>query len=196
MRRLATILLASMLLAGCSYGEVLEFMEGAPGGGDLTSEENPTDVRAVGSVTEGQSDDEQAKEQITNALDPGVGVGTKIGLATDAIGLRPADPRYPMYRAVFNMIAGDFDAAVEDYGLAKGLAEDAYDGPTAERRYLEFYLDATVAVLLTYPEDSETRDRLRYVYCIALSKYQADFSDTLLGSAYLDFTAYPELCDD
>lgn len=195
MRRIASVILGSFLLASCSYGEMLEFMEGVPGGGDLTSEENPPDVRAVGSATEAERDDGQAKDQIANALDPEIAVGAKISLATDAIELRPADPRYPMYRAVFYMIAGDYDGAIDDYGLAYGLARDAYDGPTAERRYLEFYLDATVATLLPYP-DSETRDRLEFVYCAALSRYRADYSDTLLGSAYLDFTAHPELCDD
>jgi hypothetical protein len=195
MRRVIILVLGSVLLFGCSYGEVLEFMEGVPGGGDLSNEENPTDVRAVGSASDARSDDEQAKEQITEALDPQVGIDTKIGRATDAIELRPADPRYPMYRAWFYLIAGDHEAATEDFAMAKGLSEQAYGaGPTAERRYIEFYLDAANAVLLTYPEGSDTRDRMEFAYCLSLFKYREDFGSTLLGSAYLDFTANQDLC--
>ncbi|MEX2419544.1 MAG: hypothetical protein WD652_04125 [Acidimicrobiia bacterium] len=195
MKRVIPVFLASLLLSACSYGELLEFVEGSAGGGDLSAPENPTDVQAAGSTTDARSDDEKAQAEITQALDPDLGVGTKIALANDAVQSRPADPRYLMYRSWFNLIAGDEEAAKADLAAAYGLAQEAYGGgPTAERRYAEFYLDATAAVMLTYPEDSETRERMEFVYCIAFFKYREDFGSSLLGSAYLDFKAHQDLC--
>jgi hypothetical protein len=194
-KRLLALILVTASLSACSYGELLEFAEGSESSGDLTSEGNPTDVQAAGSITEAKSDDEQAKERVAEALDPEVGIGTKIGLANEAVRLRPADPRYMVYRAVFNLLAGDEDAAYADLAAARGLSQEAYPPGEHERRYAESFLDATYGVMRSYPEGSETRERMEFVYCMEISRYRANYGSTLLGSAYLDFTAHPELCD-
>jgi hypothetical protein len=193
MKRLLLAILVMVSLSACSYGELLEFVEGS-GGGDLSSEENPTDVQAAGSTADAKADDEKAKEKITEALDPALGIDVKIGLATDAVQLRPADPRYLMHRAWFHQLAGDKEAAQADLAAARGLARQAYTGDEVERRTAEFYLDATYAVMGTYPDGSEIRDRMETAYCLTIFKYRSDFGSTLLGSAYLDFTAHMELC--
>lgn len=193
MRRVLVAIVVLVSFSACSYGELLEFVEGS-GGGDLSSPENPPDVQAAGSTTEAESHDEQAKEKVTQALDSDLGIGTRIGLADDAVQLRPADPRYLMYRSWFNLIAGDDDAAFADLELARGLALLVYPGDDADRRYTEFYLDATYAVMTSYPAGSETRDRMEFVYCLVFFKYRSDHGASLLGSAYLDFSAHAELC--
>ena len=189
------VLVASLLVtSACSFGELLEFVEGSPGGGDLRAPENPIDVQAAGSTVEAKSDDDQAKDKIAEALDPELAIGNKIGLATDAIALRPADPRYLMQRAWFNRIAGDDDAAKVDMAAAFGLAREAYSAEESDRRYAEFYMDATYTIMNSYPADSNIRARMEQVYCVTLFLYRADYASTLLGTAYIDFNAHLELC--
>jgi hypothetical protein len=36
---------------------------------------------------------------------------------------------------------------------------------------------------------------MEMAYCLTFFRYRSDFGSTLLGSAYLDFTAHPELCN-
>jgi len=193
-RRVVALLAATLVFGACSYGELLEFVESSAGSGGLTSPDQPLDVQASGSTEEAEKTDEDAKEEITKALDPEVGVGTKIGHAQKAVEARPNDPRYVIYRSWFNLIAGDDEAAKADLGIAYGLTQQNIPASDAERRFAEYYLDATAAIMLTYPEGSETRDRMEFVYCLAMFRYRADFGESLPGAAYLDFTANTELC--
>lgn len=74
------------------------------------------------------------------------------------------------------------------------MTEEAYSAEESERRYTEFYLDATYSIMNSYPEDSDTRTRMELAYCTTLFLYRADYGSTLLGTAYLDFSAHLEFC--
>lgn len=191
MRRL---LLAALLvmLSACSYGELLETVEDS-GGGDLTSEENPTDVQAAGSITEAKTLDEQAQEKVAESLDPELGIGTKIALANDAIRLRQYDPRYWIHRSWVNALAGDWDARIADLQAAAGLSLVVYGEEEGERRFTEFYLDATLKVMRTYADGSVTRVKMEREYCQTLGDYRTKFGSTALGKTYLVF-APTDLC--
>src|SRR3990172_8056042 len=152
MRRIAMVLGMALVVGACTYGEALEFVEGAGGGTDLTDPAQPPAVRAAGSVEEAEDKEQTAREAIQASLDPNAWIGTKIGHV------------------------------------------HATNDEEAERRFDEHFLDATLAILRTYPTDSDTYARMRGSYCTTLLLYIGAYSESLPGSAYLDFTADTDLC--
>src|SRR3990172_4970689 len=195
MRRISMVLGMALVVGACTYGEALEFVEGAGGGTDLTDPAQPPAVRAACSVEEAEDKEQTAREAIQASLDPNAGIGTKIGHVDDAITARPRDPRNHIYRAWWNRLAGDTAASNDDLALAATLTLiHATNDEEAERRFDEHFLDATLAILRTYPTDSDTYARMRGSYCTTLLLYIGAYSESLPGSAYLDFTADTDLC--
>jgi hypothetical protein len=145
-------------------------------------------------VADAEAAEQRATEAITQALEPDTAAGTRIGLASNAIEARPGNPRFWIYRAWFNQLAGDKAAAEADMAQAAGLTTAAHPGDEGRRRMKEHFLDTTLAILRTYPEGSETRNEMVVAYCTNMFAYRASYGDSLLGTAYLDFNVPTDLC--
>lgn len=170
--RMAALALAAALLAsGCSFAELLEFVDESAQSTDLTSPEQPPDVNAAGrSASEAENEDDARRlaEQAIEEHD--------LDAAEEAKELRPRDPRYPLIKVVLLVAEGN-PAPTSEVALAKALVEAANPGESERelnRISGELYMDALHDLYASYPRGSEQSNKLKAGYCYTLRLYDQD----------------------
>jgi hypothetical protein len=172
-RLLALLAVASLTLAACDPGELLDYVGDALST-DMAESEDPT-LRAAGR----SAADVAAEEEARTALD--VAVATRDPLdAVVAERARPTDPRYTFYTAVLAGAADEGGVAFDAIQRGSRLVVDQHPDLSSSQRARiasEYYLDA-VRHVLEADDDFENRDELVHVYCTEISGGHTErFSD-------------------
>lgn len=179
-RLLALLAAASLTLAACDPGELLDYVGDALST-DMAESEDPT-LRAAGRSAADVAEEEEAR----TFLD--VAVATKDPVdALLAERARPTDPRYAFYTAVLANAAGDSDGAFNALQRASRLVVDQHPDLSSSQRARvanEYYLDA-VRHVLEDGIDFEQRDSFVRLYCAQIGGGHAErFPDQPAETAF------------
>lgn len=172
-RTVAVALAVALAAGGCSFDELLDWMDDT-GGTDLSRSRDAGEQGAGRAGTETDKE-KQARDKITEAIDE-----KDVEKVREARRLRPEDPKYAAYLAAFQIAAGEpwKEAVTSTINLmcrAIGFPDHA-SANDVRRRVSEETLDAVHDLLIAYPEGSPERNRLLSHYCPGLDSYQSTYS--------------------
>jgi len=207
MRRLALLTVAvALVVSACFTDEGQALLDAWMASADTTqlkADPNPPDVKAAGDQKEAEARDEETKEDIKDALGPGIPVADRLRVAEDAVEERPRDAKHRIYLAIFQIAASEDDAGNKTLSEAKGLIEldyahiqdEAIRKREIERQFLQDQMSVALTMIHAQPEGSFARRTFVAGYCAYRTVFiNENYGDNVLGFTYWDWSINHSLC--
>jgi hypothetical protein len=185
----------SVLVAGCTYEDLVDFVNEAGGSDSLSSSPDPG-VKAAGASPAAVDAEKEAGEKTDSALDPTatgangqpLTLQERAALLGEAAKLRPANDKMELRRRLLRSLAGLPREPWHKAFLISPEPEDA-----AQRKLHEDLIEAYRDLLPLFSTGTPQRVLLTLGYCTVLSKYKQVWGPTLTGIAFLEFVDH-DLC--
>jgi len=197
-RRIAVLaVVLSVLVAGCTYEDLVDFVNEAGGSDSLSSSPDPG-VKAAGASPAAVDAEKEAGEKTDSALDPTatgangqpLTLQERAALLGEAAALRPGNDKLEIRRRMMQVRAGQ---RPERSHIV--VSPDPERGDVAQRKLFEYLIEAHHDMLPLFPTGTPDYDQLQRGYCAFLRKYTSVWGPTLSGTAFLEFADH-DLCKE
>jgi hypothetical protein len=197
-RRIAVLaVVLSVLVAGCTYEDLVDFVNEAGGSDSLSSSPDPG-VKAAGASPAAVDAEKEAGEKTDSALDPTatgangqpLTLQERQTLLNEAAKLRPGNDKLELRRRLMQVLAGQ---RPEQWHTTLLLAPER--GDVAQRKLFENVIEAQHDLLPLFSTGTPEHDQLSVGYCAFLRKYTEIWGSSLTGTAFLEFADH-DLCKE